>query len=537
MRNADDLTVKRTMTTPNLAVAGTPVYPSGSVLYDTPTRTMYYSDSQEWLPLAGGGTVTMSGGTIPAGASTVIVDNRSGPVALALPHSAPNGRSLTLALLTKWGGTAAVSDPLGGTLLMDGRRSSVNMVYSPAHGFLVAGSGDDSFFATAQAGDKIVASGASGASNQGSGVGMDSLGLTLAVGAPFDSDQTGAVFVFTRAAGGLFTQRAKLVPSGVLGLVAQVGTSVSVSSDGSTVAAGGPQDGDGVGATWVWGPRDSPPGSPGAWQQEAKLVGTPGEGPDQNQGETAVLSSDGNTLVSGAPGDNSGVGAAHVFTRVDRAWSQQAKLVGTGGTPPSEQGTGLAVSADGNMLLSGGSGDGTNAGAFWIFSRDPAALTWTQLGQVTTQGFPGSAFFGDAASMSADGRVLAVGSPGDGSGGGAVYMYTWSEADGAYLPYQRLVGAGGVGTTCGQGGYLALSADGNVLAFTGHSDDSYRGALWVFSRDARGAYQQRGPKLRGEGEAGAGNFGIAVAMSADGSTVAVGADQDNQGSGATFVFQ
>jgi hypothetical protein len=71
------------------------------------------------------------------------------------------------------------------------------------------------------------------------------------------------------------------------------------------------------------------------------------------------------------------MGAAWVFTRSDGVWTQKAKLVGTGAilTPGSiiggaEQGTSVAISGDGNTVLSGGPLDDT-AGAAWIFSEQP----------------------------------------------------------------------------------------------------------------------------------------------------------------------
>jgi hypothetical protein len=62
-------------------------------------------------------------------------------------------------------------------------------------------------------------------------------------------------------------------------------------------------------------------------QQGAKLVGTGAVG-NARQGSVAV-SADGNTAIVGGAGDNSGVGAAWVFTRSGGVWTQQgSKLVG-----------------------------------------------------------------------------------------------------------------------------------------------------------------------------------------------------------------
>ena len=72
------------------------------------------------------------------------------------------------------------------------------------------------------------------------------------------------------------------------------------------------------------------------------------------------MSADGNTAVVGAPGDNNVAGAAFTFVRAGSSWSEQQKLVGSGSTADdANQGTSVAMSSDGNTVLSGGPTDGT----------------------------------------------------------------------------------------------------------------------------------------------------------------------------------
>jgi hypothetical protein len=110
--------------------------------------------------------------------------------------------------------------------------------------------------------------------------------------------------------------------------------------------------------------------------QGPKLVGTDVIRSFPLQGISVSLSSDGNTAVIGGFGDDNNMGAAWVFTRSDGVWNQKAKLVGTGvivspgAIGGAEQGTSVAISGDGNTVLSGGPLDDT-AGAAWIFSEQP----------------------------------------------------------------------------------------------------------------------------------------------------------------------
>src|SRR6516164_3218521 len=169
-----------------------------------------------------------------------------------------------------------------------------------------------------------------------------------------------------------FTQQgSKLVGINALGPASQ-GWSVALSGDGNTAIVGGREDDSGTGAAWVFTP------SGGVWaQQGSKLVGTGAVG-NANQGTSVALSGDGNTAIVGGWGDNSRAGAVWVFTRSGGVWSQQgSKLVGTGGVEAA-QGWSVALSDDGNTAVVGGPGDHSHAGAVWVFTRSGGA--WSQQG-------------------------------------------------------------------------------------------------------------------------------------------------------------
>ncbi len=240
-------------------------------------------------------------------------------------------------------------------------------------------------------GAKLVGSGATGAAWQASAVAVSADGNTAVVGGYLDNSGAGAAWVFTRAAGAWTQQGAKLVGTSATGPAGQ-GSSVAVSGDGNTVMVGGPGDNSGVGAAWVF------TRSAGVWTQTgAKLVASGAAG-NANQGWAVALSSDGNTAIVGGPGDNTGVGAAWVFSRTAGAWKQQGgKLVGTGAAGPAGQGTSVALSGDAGTLIVGAPSDNSNAGAVWVFTQ--AGGKWTQQGNKLTGSTPTSTFSiqGDAA--------------------------------------------------------------------------------------------------------------------------------------------
>jgi hypothetical protein len=83
-------------------------------------------------------------------------------------------------------------------------------------------------------------------------------------------------------------------------------------------------------------------------QQGGKLLGTDAVGASF-QGYSVAFSSDGNTAVVGGLGDNAFAGAVWVYTRSGGVWTQQgSKLVGTGAVGAAQQGSSVALSADGN---------------------------------------------------------------------------------------------------------------------------------------------------------------------------------------------
>jgi hypothetical protein len=177
--------------------------------------------------------------------------------------------------------------------------------------------------------------------------------------------------VYTRS-GNLWTQQVKLVGTGIIGFAAQ-GISVSLSGDGNTAIVGGSDDNDFTGATWVYTRSEK------GWTQQAKLVGTGAIGTFVEQGRSVSLSDGGNTAIVGGPLDNGdtglGVGAAWVFRRSGGVWTQQAKLVGTGNVGDARQGYSVSLSGDGSTTLVGGPTDNNNVGAAWVFTQPVFAGT------------------------------------------------------------------------------------------------------------------------------------------------------------------
>ena len=399
---------------------------------------------------------------------------------------------------------------------------------------LVCGAQRPAAAAFTQQGQKLVGTSAAGAAQQGHSVALSADGNTLVEGGFSDNSSAGAVWVFTRGSNGTWSQQGqKLVGSGATsGVVyAYQGTSVALSADGNTLVEGGYGDDSYTGAVWVF-TRDSN----GTWtQQGQKLVGTDATGAAQ-QGHSVALSADGNTLVEGGYGDNSYTGAVWIFTRDSNGtWTQRGqKLVGTSATGAALQGSSVALSADGNTLVEGGYGDNSYTGAVWVFTRDSNG-TWSQQGQkLIGSGASGIVYQGYSVALSTDGNALVEGGYRDNSYAGAVWVFT-RDSNGTWSQQgDKLVGTGATGAAQ-QGISVALSADGNTLVEGGYGDNSSTGAVWVFTRDSNGTWSQQGQKLVGTGATGAAQQGISVALSAGGNTLAAGGHADNSYIGAVWI--
>jgi hypothetical protein len=306
----------------------------------------------------------------------------------------------------------------------------------------------------------------------GSSVALSADGNTAVIGGFGDNFGVGAAWVFKRV-GGVWTQQgSKLFVAGGV----DQGLSVAISGDGNTLIEGGPTTFP-AGAAWVFTQ------SGGVWTQQAMLTGM-GESGNGGFGDSVALSGNGNTAVVGGPSDNgipgNGIGAVWVFTRSGSTWTQQgSKLVGTGAVGAAEQGFSAALSSDGNTLIEGGPNN-SNAGAAWVFTQSGGV--WSQQAMLVGSGAVPLSNQGVSVALSANGNTAMVGSGEDNGNAGAAWIFirsggAWNQLGG------KLIGSGAV-NPARQGRGVALSSDGYTAAAGGFGDSSSLGAVWVFFNHA-----------------------------------------------------
>jgi hypothetical protein len=181
-----------------------------------------------------------------------------------------------------------------------------------------------------------------------------------------------------------------------------------VSLGGDTALVGAPgEDLDGkinAGAAYVF------TRSGGTWSRQAKLTAADAEARDEFG---RSVSTDGDTALVGAyladPDGMSEAGAAYVFTRSGGTWSQQAKL--TAADAEAVDWFGVSVSVAGDTALVGAdreAPDGkSQAGAAYVFTR--SGRTWTQQQKLTDSDAEVFDRFGW--SVSVDGSTALISAP------------------------------------------------------------------------------------------------------------------------------
>jgi hypothetical protein len=254
-----------------------------------------------------------------------------------------------------------------------------------------------------------------------------------------------------------------------------------------------------------------------------------------------------------------------VFARSGATWSQQAYLKASNARILSHFGGSVALSADGNTLAVGSPGEtsaatgidgdqsdttATKAGAAYVFGRTGAV--WSQTTYVKASNTRANAGFGNSVALSGDGLRLAVCSSGESSKStgingdqsdtsaafsGAVYIFlqtggTWAQE--AYVKASNTHYNAGFATSVAMssdGTTMAVGAQGDSSAATGINGDQsdlslgVAGAAFVFTRAATTWSQEAYVKASNTRQNAF--FGMSIAISSDGNTLAVGALGDS----------
>jgi hypothetical protein len=316
------------------------------------------------------------------------------------------------------------------------------------------------------------------------------------------------------------------------------------------------------------------------WTEEAYIKASNPERADLF-GYSLDLSDDGNTLVVGSLFEDSGTtgvnstpdetgyhsGAAYLFRFDGSDWFQQAYIKASNTSPGDEFSYSVAISGDGNTLAVGaiqedGSGRGINpvsdelassSGAVYLFRFDGS--NWFEQSYIKSSNSNGIDRFGQDLALSVDGNTLAVVTTmEDGSGrginpvsdelagnSGAAYLFRF---DGSNWFEQAYIKSSNSESSDGFGSDVSLSNDGNILAVGASGEDSSTvgvnsiadelasssGAAYIFRFEPQLGFWYEEAYIKASNTGGGDNFGLVLDLSSDGTTLIVGAENEDSSS-------
>jgi WD40 repeat protein len=288
-------------------------------------------------------------------------------------------------------------------------------------------------------------------------------------------------------------------------------SSVALSSDGSVVAAGIPDQG--CVRVWQYSPETQ------GWIRRGQDI----PGLENPSWKNVAMSGDGRVLAIGDPAVRE-PGCRYVArVRVYRwdpvvlLWNLVAEIFGRA---CDEFGGHVVMSSDGTVVAvtSLRAVDELGLGNVRVFRINFEEESWSQLGQ----DIYGSYGVGDDVAISNDGRTVATGAVKHSGWRGQVLVWTYNDQDGQWYRLGQALD----GQHRDWAGHVSLSGDSGILAIGAPVNEHFgilSGQVRVWKFDIKTQrWRKLGQTLYGQDEGE--EFGRSVALSVDGMSLAVGAD-------------
>ena len=357
--------------------------------------------------------------------------------------------------------TLAAQGAFGSGLAINGREVVVGQpgnAYGPGVVYIYAQNAKGGWAAA----KKLTRSGATNGDGFGSAVAVE--GNTLLVGSEKADSEAGAVYVFTRDAGG-WKESGRLTPKdGQPG--DGFGASILLAGDHAYVSTGSNRR---RGAVFIFRRTGQ------TWAAETTLTAPDSVNPTFGQ----TVAASGNRLMIGAFRADSGTGAVYVFNRDPSGiWKLEVRLAPPGPMTGRNSNFGSAIILRGDTAIIGAANDRA-AGAVWFYDRDSVSGQWNPVSRVLP--FDGSfgARFGSA--IAEVGNELWVGAVGANQFAGRVYRFT---RDSTGFPTSTKVGPATLvdGDRFGS----AIAGSGSLVAVVVGNEDYGEGGVAVYARGTSG---------------------------------------------------
>ena len=274
-----------------------------------------------------------------------------------------------------------------------------------------------------------------------------------------------------------------------------------------------------------------------------------GESKGDNFGISTALSGDGRILAVGAiyddgVGSNSGHVRGYKLNVDSNEWERMGFDI-DGEASEDQSGRSVSLSEDGKILAIGAGrndGNGSNSGHVRVFQYESGKNIWKQIGS-DIDGEAKEDYSGVSVSLSGQGDIIAIGAhenDGNGSGSGHTRVYEYSNSQKDWVQVGQDID--GESSNDFSGISVSMSRNGTRLAIGAYQNDdggASSGHTRIFEyNQTNKTWTQIGTDI--DGEAATDWSGLAVALDAKGMRVVIGAYQ-NDGSfssaGHTRIFQ
>eukprot|EP00980_Cylindrotheca_fusiformis_P005157 scaffold1092_cov87-Cylindrotheca_fusiformis.AAC.2 len=250
-------------------------------------------------------------------------------------------------------------------------------------------------------------------------------------------------------------------------------------------------------------------------------------------GYTVSISGDGSLLAAAPNIINGYAGIVRFFENHNRTWEENTDLRLLGVADDDKFGSAISLSGNGQRVAIGASFDnGEDESAFRSGSVSIYEMsdgTWGEPLQVI-HGEDTFDEFGTSVALSKDGKTLAIGAIGELISVGRVRVYRWDDDASSFKQMgENIDGQPSPGTGERFGWSVALSQDGSALAvgapYANFEAGKVRVLYWEPDEinESEGNWKQHGSTINGDG----GEFGRSVDLSEDGKILAAGPRRGN----------
>jgi hypothetical protein len=345
-------------------------------------------------------------------------------------------------------------------------------------------------------------------------VSMSSDGTTVAIGAPIANNYKGLTRIYK------LTGQAWVMYQ-IDGLTdnENSGFSVSLSSDGTTVAIGAPNASSFKGLTRIYKWNSS------SWAIMDKQID--GLAMREFSGFSVSLSSDGTTVAIGAPyaansNADADAGATRIYKWNNSSWVIMDKPI-DGLTAGEQSGTSVSLSSNGTTVAIGAPYALSTTGTTRIYKWNNSS--WIMLAQIN--GLTAGEHIGTRVSLSSDGITVAIGAPYALSTTGTTRIYKWNNSSWIMLAQIN-------GLTAGEqsGTSVSLSSNGTTVAIGAPYANYYTGTTRIYKLN-NSSWILLGSQINGLAANELLGTSVSLSSTSNGTTVAIGAPNAN----ATRIYK